>query len=171
MATLLHLPLSSPIIVNMSPDEVEMTYAFHMEREDAWWARFERTLGTTWRYDDVSRMLPAGKEDTAPLLGPGQKLFMPLTLALNPAIYKEVKDRFGADSGSTTLGDGEVIHGESLFSLPKEEFIKRMGGVMARTTGVDPAQTQAQRPKERIHKENSPDTPIRKNPALPKRRR
>lgn len=134
VAALLNLPMSHPSIVDMSTDEVEMTYAFHNAKMEVQWQRLERILGTTWKFEDVVKMQPKGPQEVddegeavPQLLGPGEKAFYPLALALNPGMYKEVIGRFHKDAGIMVLGDGERVEGDSLFNVPKDEFMRLVG--------------------------------------------
>jgi hypothetical protein len=113
----------------MSLDELEMTYAFYMEAEDFQFSRLERILGTTWVYSDVASMRGDEAADKEVRHVPqDQKLFYPLMLGLNPNLIKEVKARFGVGALHSAFGDeGFDDDTQSMFSMPKEAFLRKIG--------------------------------------------
>jgi len=96
----------------------------------------ERVLGTLWTAEDFAKAKK--QEDQLALLDDGEQteqpkhkfdeLRFPLATLINPKVVESARDQLAVQEG---LKQTDVPEGtESLFDLPKDEFLKRMEGAV-----------------------------------------
>lgn len=105
------------------PDLLNYTYHYLRKREEDQYQRWGRLLGVIWSRQDVEAMLNSDKSASAP-----ERVFTPLSLAINPDLRDGLKDMFRVHKGAF-VGGGEY-HPESqeeiveMGDMDRDEFLR-----------------------------------------------
>lgn len=125
-----------PRIEGLSIEQMELFLQFYYEEDRIKQEFIEDVLGTMWD-PEMFNQLKGGEADGEEVETTSGKLRIPLAIAIRPEIVKELRTRFGLSTPEEEWKDplgGEAAPGvpknaQSLFNLPKEQFInKLMGG-------------------------------------------
>lgn len=97
------------------------------KKESDWFERLGHLLGTEWSREQVERLVNPKQGATVP-----DKMFLPLSLAINPDLTEWLKQIFKVGQGQH-IGGGEYVPGagesvEELGDLSKDEWMKWIGG-------------------------------------------
>jgi hypothetical protein len=112
--------------------ELHLLFVYHhlKKDEDHYWNEFGRHLGTTWEREQLERMLEPSKGN-APK---NSRIFVPLSLVLNPDLPSILLGRPLGDRGAKNTPPGEpenrTTGGDGLYTgmaLPGGEEIVNMG--------------------------------------------
>ena len=141
-----HLSLRGYVMARggYTPDDIrKMTYEeilfihHYQNRTDEERQNFLNTvLGVVWSAEEfIEKPQPAGARPPVDT-GPPDKMFIPLSMAINPELVQRVKESLGlakgGNAGKSVIGGGdympkenEVIH--SMADMSKAEFKRMMG--------------------------------------------
>lgn len=105
---------------------LELSVAAIEDHDRNQWETLEDLLGTSWTMEQI-RGLSGGDDKSKRKPSPTDRVRIPLLMGLKPEIIKWLTEQYATND---TLGDGRSIQGaQSLFDMPKEQFLSWMGQV------------------------------------------
>ena len=112
---------------------LELSVAAIDEYDRTQWETLEDVLGTSWTSDQIKNLSGSSSPDDKDKPRPARRLSVtdrvriPMLMGVKPEIIKWLVEQYQTDG---TLGDGRSTQGaQSLFDMPKEQFLSWMGQV------------------------------------------
>lgn len=108
--------------------ELHLLFVYHhlKKDEDNYWSEFGRHMGTTWERKVLESMLEPSKGNART----NPRIFVPLSLVLNPDLPSILLGRPLGDRGAQNTSPGKPNGGDGLYTgmaLPKGEEVINMG--------------------------------------------
>lgn len=111
---------------------LELSIAAIEEYDRNQWETLEDVLGTSWTSDQIKSLSGGAQDDKSEKpkqrkLSASDRVRIPMLMGVKPEIIKWLIEQYQTDG---TLGDGRSTQGaQSLWDLPKEQFLSWMGQV------------------------------------------
>jgi len=117
--------------------ELEMSIRAIQEHEDDRFEALEKSLGILWFDTDSKEVNAAASAQDAAAAGQhADRVRFPLAFTIRPELVKEVETFFAGQK----RGDKETSKAQSMFEMPKDDFLKMMGQVPTYKASGKPAQ-------------------------------